>query len=79
MALRCPVCHGPTEVTETRDTTHGLRRRRRCRSVGCDGRLTTYEITVGATRPVSGRLINVTDTDVNAVASLLSRMVEAAE
>lgn len=43
--MQCPYCRGDSNVTETRVTADGLRRRRVC--TACKRRFTTYE-TVGA-------------------------------
>lgn len=44
--IRCPLCGAKTRVLETRATAACARRRRGCRIVGCDGKLTTVEIAV---------------------------------
>ena len=45
--IACPTCGGRTEVTETRHTRSGVRRRRQCLKIGsCFGRVTTIEIAV---------------------------------
>lgn len=50
MGFGCPKCSGAMHVTETRPIEDGLRRRRRCMSVECDGRLTTVELTAPTDR-----------------------------
>lgn len=42
--MGCPNCGAITDVDETRDTPNGVRRRRRCRSMSCDHRFTTFEL-----------------------------------
>ena len=49
MSLGCPTCGAATSVQETRSIPGGLRRRRRCVSTSCDGRLCTLELAAPAT------------------------------
>jgi transcriptional regulator NrdR family protein len=42
--IRCPVCDEATTVIETRQNRGSLRRRRRCLSPTCSGRITTIEM-----------------------------------
>ncbi len=42
--IRCPICGADTHVAETRQNRGSLRRRRRCITMGCEGRITTVEI-----------------------------------
>lgn len=42
--MTCPKCNGRTRVLETRESPHGTRRRRECRS--CGRRFTTFEAVV---------------------------------
>lgn len=48
--IACPVCGLETQVHETRSRPGSVRRRRRCVSVTCKGRLTTVELVVSETR-----------------------------
>jgi hypothetical protein len=47
--IPCPKCSGPTLTRETR----GNERRRMCKDVNCDGRLTTREVSVEALKEVA--------------------------
>jgi len=42
----CPLCGGNMHVAETRSNFGGLRRRRRCTTPTCRGRITTQEFVV---------------------------------
>lgn len=50
----CPVCGARTTVVETRSVGGGIRRRRRCMTSGCSGKVTTVEIVVSAARDFVG-------------------------
>ena len=42
--IACPICNRPTAVIETRAVSGGARRRRKCTSAACTGRVTTIEV-----------------------------------
>lgn len=42
--VKCPACDSLSEVLETRPTTGGVRRRRKC--LTCETRFSTYELNV---------------------------------
>lgn len=44
--IPCPVCQGPTGVSETRSLDKYVRRRRQCTSIACGARVTTIELVV---------------------------------
>jgi hypothetical protein len=46
--IPCPICSGPTQTKETR----GNERRRWCKDINCDGRLTTREVAVSVLEEV---------------------------
>lgn len=48
--IACPICGRATAVVETRATSGGARRRRRCSDSACAGRVTTVEVVVGSQR-----------------------------
>lgn len=52
--IHCPKCGTDTQVTETRVTGHGARRRRICKSVTCGEKITTLEAIVPRNTPRDG-------------------------
>jgi transcriptional regulator NrdR family protein len=48
--IACPKCGAPTRVKETRQTGSYARRRRLCSGLSCNGRVTTVEIPLNASR-----------------------------
>jgi transcriptional regulator NrdR family protein len=58
--IACPLCGGKTRVIETRATLTSARRRRRCMTKGCGGKVTTVEVIVsegGASALAKGSVI----------------------
>lgn len=58
--ISCPLCGAKTRVLETRVTATSARRRRRCLSTGCSGKVTTVEVVVsegGASALATGSLV----------------------
>ena len=52
--MRCTKCEGKTQITETRTSPFGIRRRHKCTS--CKHRFTTVEITMSEYTSITGQL-----------------------
>jgi transcriptional regulator NrdR family protein len=61
--IRCPRCGADTHVADTRAYDRGVRRRRHCTAVGCDGRVTTVEIAVPSRKIYDGRDLRLVQAD----------------
>lgn len=70
--IACPICGGDTQVTETRDSPSGARRRRRCRSSVCDGLVTTLEVVMDVPDRCAGGLALVPRSKLKAIADLIA-------
>lgn len=80
MSFECPICSGPTEVSETRHNASGLRRARRCVSAVCHGRLTTQELPVLVTRGGPAvRQVAIPQQLIDRLADLASDLLKASE
>lgn len=80
MSFFCPICQGPTEVSETRHNASGIRRSRRCESLYCSGRLTTQEVPVlGARKRFDGSHVVIPRQLVDKMSALASELTEMIE
>lgn len=77
MSFQCPVCSKKTNVSETRKAPGGLRRRRRCVDLACEGRVTTLELEAPATlRKWNVPLMFVPKGQISKVIELLTRLAD---
>jgi hypothetical protein len=70
--MTCPECQRRTRVLETRESPHGTRRRRQCRS--CGHRFTTFEAVVTRVLEQRGH-VEVDAPDVDEIAHQVSEAV----
>jgi transcriptional regulator NrdR family protein len=78
--IACPSCGAKTAVAETRVVGASVRRRRRCVTAECNGKVTTVEVVVSAARDfASGDVVPVPTRQIAALKKIVAAIGGGAE